>query len=67
MANGALKSPGELLWILKKNGITPGNTVVTMCNTGMYAGSAFFMLRYLGFEDVKVHDESWISWSAGEE
>ena len=32
-----------------------------------YAGSAFFMLRYLGFEDVKVHDESWISWSAGEE
>jgi thiosulfate/3-mercaptopyruvate sulfurtransferase len=66
MDNGALKSPDELLWILKKNGITTDKTVVTTCNTGQLAGSAFFMLRYLGFDDVKVHDESWISWCAEE-
>lgn len=64
MDNGALKSPDELLWILKKNGITPDKTVVTTCNTGQLAAGAFFMLRYLGFEDVRVHDESWISWCA---
>jgi len=66
MDNGALKSPDELLWMLKKNGITPDKTVVTTCNTGQLAGSAFFMLRYLGFEDVRVHDQSWISWCAEE-
>ena len=66
MDNGALKDPDELLWLLKKNGITPDKTVVTTCNTGQLAGGAFFMLRYLGFKDVKVHDESWISWCATE-
>ncbi len=67
MDNGALKSPDELLWLLKKNGVTPDKTVVTTCNTGQLAGGAFFMLRYLGFDDVKVHDESWISWCADDE
>ena len=66
MDNGALKSPEELIWILKKNGITPDKTIVTTCNTGQLAGGAFFMLRYLGFEVVRVHDESWISWCAVE-
>lgn len=64
MDNGVLKEPDELLWMLKKYGITPDKTVVTTCNTGQLAGGAFFMLRYLGFENVKVHDQSWISWCA---
>ena len=62
MDDGVLKSPEELLWMLKKNGITPDKTVVTTCNTGQLAGSAFFIFRYLGFENVKVHDASWVSW-----
>jgi thiosulfate/3-mercaptopyruvate sulfurtransferase len=66
MDNGALKKPEELLWMLKKNGITPDNTVITTCNTGQLAGSAFFMFRYLGFDDVRVHDASWISFCAVE-
>jgi 3-mercaptopyruvate sulfurtransferase SseA len=64
MDNGALKTPVELLWMLKKYGITPDKTVVTTCNTGQLAGSAYFMLRYLGFDDVRVHNESWIGWCA---
>ena len=63
MDNGFLKSPRELLWMLKENGITQDKTVVTSCNTGILAGDAFFMFRYLGFKDVKAHDESWITWS----
>ncbi|GAB4339953.1 MAG: hypothetical protein Kow0089_13270 [Desulfobulbaceae bacterium] len=66
MDNGELKTPAELLWVLKKYGITPDKTVVTTCNTGQLAGGAFFILRYLGFNDVKVHDDSWISWCAEE-
>ncbi len=62
MDDGVLKTPEELLWMLKMNGITPDKTVVTTCNTGQLAGGAFFIFRYLGFEDVKVHDASWVSW-----
>ena len=67
MDNGALKNPDELLWLLKTQGVTPDKTIVTTCNSGQLAGGAFFMLRYLGFEDVKVHDASWIGWCATEE
>ena len=64
MDDAVLKSPEELLWMLKKNGITADKTVITTCNTGQFAASAYFILRYLGFEDVRVHDASWVSWSA---
>jgi thiosulfate/3-mercaptopyruvate sulfurtransferase len=63
MDNGFLKSPEELLWTLEKSGLAPDRKVITTCNTGIQAGAAFFVLRYLGFEDVRVHDESWITWS----
>jgi thiosulfate/3-mercaptopyruvate sulfurtransferase len=64
MDNGALKSPEELLWVLQTSGITPDKTVVTTCNIGLQAGGAYFMFRYLGFPDVRVHDESWVSYCA---
>ncbi len=64
MDNGAIKSPEELLWMLKNKGITPDKTVVTTCNTGLQAGGAYFIFRYLGYPDVRVHDESWVSYCA---
>ena len=64
MDNGSLKEPEELLWVLSNYGITPGKTVVTTCNTGQLAADAFFILKYLGYDDVRVHDESWVGWSA---
>jgi thiosulfate/3-mercaptopyruvate sulfurtransferase len=63
MDNGVLKSPAELLWMLRTRGITPDKTVVTTCDTGLAAADAFFLLRYLGFPDVRVHDEAWVIWS----
>jgi thiosulfate/3-mercaptopyruvate sulfurtransferase len=63
MDNGALKPPVELLWMLRTRGITPDKTVVTTCDTGLAAADAFFVLRYLGFPDVRVHDEAWVVWS----
>ena len=64
MDNGEIKSPEELLWMLKSKGITPDKTVVTTCNTGLQAGGAYFIFRYLGYPDVRVHDESWVNYSA---
>jgi thiosulfate/3-mercaptopyruvate sulfurtransferase len=63
MDNGALKPPAELLWMLRMRGVTPDKTVVTTCDTGIAAADAFFMLRYLGFPDVRVHEEAWVVWS----
>jgi thiosulfate/3-mercaptopyruvate sulfurtransferase len=63
MDNGALKPPAELLWVLRTRGITPDKTVITTCDTGVAAADAFFVLRYLGFPDVRVHDEAWVVWS----
>jgi thiosulfate/3-mercaptopyruvate sulfurtransferase len=63
MDNGELKPPEELLWMLRTRGITPDRTVITTCDTGFAATDAFFVLRYLGFPDVRVHDEAWVGWS----
>jgi len=63
MDNGALKPPAELLWMLRTRDITPDKTVITTCDTGIAASDAFFILQYLGFPDVRVHDESWVVWS----
>ena len=63
MDNGALKPPVELLWMLRTKGITPDKTIVTTCDTGIAASDAFFLLRWLGYPDVRVHDEAWVVWS----
>ena len=63
MDSGALKSPAELLWVLRTRGITPDKTVVTTCDTGIAASDAWFLLRWLGFPDVRVHEEAWVVWS----
>ncbi|NNK13275.1 MAG: hypothetical protein HKP52_03470 [Desulfofustis sp.] len=62
MDDSYLKSPEELLWVLRERNIRPNQTIVVSCNTGNWAAAAMFMLRYLGYQDVKLHDESWINW-----
>jgi thiosulfate/3-mercaptopyruvate sulfurtransferase len=63
MENGFLKSPAELLWMLATYGITPDKTVITTCDTGIGAANTFYILRYLGFADLRVHGEAWVIWS----
>jgi thiosulfate/3-mercaptopyruvate sulfurtransferase len=63
MDNGVLKPPEELLWLLRTRGITPDKVVVTTCDTGIAAADAYFFLRWLGFPDVRVHEEAWVGWS----
>jgi len=63
MDNGALKSPAELLWMLRMRGVTPDKAVITTCDTGIAAADAYFVLRWLGFPDVRVHEEAWVVWA----
>ena len=62
MDHADLKPPEQLLYALQNRGITPDQTVILTCNTGAWAGAGFFMLRYLGFNDVRMHDASWVGW-----
>lgn len=60
--NSSVKKPEELLWVLKERNIRPEKTIVVSCNTGWWGAGAQFMLKYLGYPDVRLHDESWVGW-----
>jgi 3-mercaptopyruvate sulfurtransferase SseA len=62
MDDSFIKSAEELIWVLRERNIRPNKTIVVSCNTGNWASAAMFMLRYLGYPDVRLHDESWINW-----
>ncbi len=61
--HSGIKPAEELLWVLKERNIPKHKTIVVTCNTGMWAGASQYIFRYLGYPDVKVHDESWIGWN----
>jgi 3-mercaptopyruvate sulfurtransferase SseA len=63
--NGIMKSVEELTWLLAKHHIYKGmdEVVITTCNTNSLAAEFYMILRYLGFDNVKVHDGSWAEWS----
>lgn len=64
-SDGRLKTPDELNWLFAQYGIAPEmtKTIVTTCNTKSLASELYMTLRYLGYNNVKVHDGSWAEWS----
>ena len=53
----------KLLSILTKNGIISEKTVVTYCQSGVRASHTAFILKVLGFPDVRVYDGSMKEWA----
>ena len=43
--------------------ISPGQEVVTYCQSGMRAADLYFALRLLGYERIRMYDGSWQEWS----
>ena len=43
--------------------LPPEATLVTYCQSGSRASMAYFVLRHLGFEDVRLYDGSMAEWS----
>ena len=62
---GEFRSPAELTWILKNIHVYPEMraTLVTSCNTNALAAELYMMLRSLGYQNLLVHDGSWIEWA----
>jgi len=59
-----LKPPDKLEGIYEDRGITRDKTIVTYCNTGYFASNTFFVLRVLGYPDVRMYDFSWVEWAS---
>lgn len=52
----------ELAEIYDMAGVTKDETLITHCQTGVRGAHTYFVLRYLGFKNVKLYDESWVVW-----
>ena len=58
-----LKDPVELEEMYAALGVTRDKEIVAYCNTGYFASNTFFILKALGFPNVRVYDYSWVEWS----
>lgn len=58
-----LKDPAELEEMYAGLGVTPDKEIIVYCNTGYLASNTYFILKALGFPDVRVYDYSWVEWS----
>lgn len=56
----ALKSYPELLALYR--GLDPAKTVVTYCHSGRRGSFTYFVLRLMGFTDVRLYEASWYEW-----
>jgi len=59
---GLLKSPDEIATILGSKGISESKTIVLYCNKSVNAGRLYWILKYLGANDVKILDGQLKAW-----
>lgn len=60
--NLRLKPEADLRDLLTGLGITPEKEVITYCQTHHRSSLAYFVLKYLGFEQIKGYPGSWSDW-----
>lgn len=60
----SFKSASEISEIYNSIGITKEKEVIAiLSHTGFRAAHTFFSLKLLGYENLKLYDESWVGWS----
>jgi thiosulfate/3-mercaptopyruvate sulfurtransferase len=60
--NRVFLSLQELVELYDTADVSKDKTQVTHCQTGVRGAHTYFVLRYLGYEDVRLYDESWVVW-----
>ncbi|MFP4371013.1 MAG: sulfurtransferase [Halanaerobium sp.] len=59
------KSASEIEEIYESKGINKNKEVIApLCHTGVRAAHTFFTLKLLGYDNIKLYDESWVGWSS---
>jgi thiosulfate/3-mercaptopyruvate sulfurtransferase len=66
-AEKKFRTPDEIRALVAKQGITPADPVVTVCEVGYRAAHTAFALRLAGFNDVRVYDASMREWDNRED
>ena len=62
--DGTFRSTASLRELYRQRGIRPETTIVTYCNEGLHAAPPWFVLKeLLGYEDVRVYDDSMSEWA----
>lgn len=65
--DGTFKSIEELRELYKSGDILPDHCVITYCNEGLHAAPPWFVLtELLGYENVKLYDNSMAEWANSE-
>lgn len=65
LVTGRLKSRAELEALYTGLGFDPSRTTVTYCLVGWRAAVSWLVLHWLGFDDARIYDGSWLEWGAG--
>lgn len=58
-----MRSPEELAEWLADAGLSPEDEVVTYCQTLWRGAHLYFVLRLMGYDNVRGYDGSWAEWS----
>ncbi len=66
-ADGYVDRSPEQRERLRALGLTPERPVIAYCVGGVRSGEAFYVLKALGFHDVRNYDGSWYEWAADRE
>ncbi|MGM0674566.1 MAG: sulfurtransferase [Spirochaetota bacterium] len=64
--NPTLVSRSELASLYEQAGVTETTPVITYCRTASRSSHTYFVLRLLGYRNVKNYSGSWMEWSADE-
>jgi thiosulfate/3-mercaptopyruvate sulfurtransferase len=62
--DGTFKSSEELRQLYEGRGVTQDREVITYCNEGLHAAPPWFVLtELLGYDNVRLYDESMAEWA----
>jgi thiosulfate/3-mercaptopyruvate sulfurtransferase len=61
----ALKTYPELLEMYR--GLDPNKAVITYCHSARRGSYSYFIMRLMGFQDVRLYDASWFEWGSAKE
>jgi thiosulfate/3-mercaptopyruvate sulfurtransferase len=56
------KTPSELNAWLEASGIAPQQEIITYCQTFWRGAHLYYLLRLMGYEEVRGYDGSWAEW-----
>jgi thiosulfate/3-mercaptopyruvate sulfurtransferase len=61
------KEAGEIQEMLDDLNLQPEQEVITYCQTHWRGAHVYFLLRLMGFDDVRGYDGSWVEWGNRED